>query len=87
MLKGLWPLRGTNPPLYTAKAADVIIDKETKKEYIRDKIKLFTVKGRDELPKTIEQSEPKRWEFVRFKQKQDKEIDYLKEIYVNTLFK
>lgn len=87
MLKGLWPLRGTNPPLYTAKAADVIIDKETKKEYIRDKIKLFTVKGNDELPKTIEQSEPKRWEFVRFKQKQDKEIDYLKEIYVNTLFK
>lgn len=87
MIEGLWPLKGTNPPLYTAKAADVIVDKETKKEYIRDKMKLFTVKSKDELPKTIEQLKPERWEFVRFKQKQEKEIDYLKEIYVNTLFK
>ena len=59
-IDGLWPLRGSEPPLWTAKAADIIRNKETGKEYIRGKMKLFKV---SELPKKIE-DEPEKWEFI-----------------------
>ena len=53
-MKGLWLLRGSNPPLYTNKAADVIIHKQTKKEYIRGERKIFPIA---KLPKLIEDSD------------------------------
>ena len=80
LVRSLFPLRGSNPVLYTAKAADVIIDLTTGKEYIRDKSVLFYKK--DGIPKTIEESEPSRWKFVLFSQ-QGTSTNYLKEIWVD----
>lgn len=58
-MPGLWILRGSNPPLYTKKAADVIIHKATKREYVRGAMKLFTAIN---APSTVEDTD--EYEFV-----------------------
>ena len=62
MMKGLWPLRGTYPVLYTDKAADVIVDTKTGKEYIRGARELFRVEEGN-VPVPIEEAEPDRYKF------------------------
>lgn len=89
MIKGLWELLSTNPILYTNRAADIIRDRKTNKEYVRGKRKLFHGKS-VEVPKTIEELEPDRWEFIYFRGEQSAELsatDYAREIYVNNLFR
>ena len=87
MIVSLWPLRGAEPPLYTAKAADIIKDKVTGKEYIRDKIILWHgEKAKPPIP--IEKSEPDRWEFIYLKGVTPLGTEnYLKEIWVDRMLR
>ena len=83
-MKGLWILRGSNPPLYTRKAADVIKHKETGKEYIRGEMKLF----KELLPQTVE--ETGEYEFIylsKLKMPTLTDNEQLNEIRVSTLLK
>jgi len=82
-MKGCWVLKGTEPPLYTRKAADIIKHKQTGKEYIRGDFILFDEK---KLPDRIENTD--EYEFIYIKDKSEMELeDYLREIYVQNLFK
>ena len=86
MIKGLWPLRGSNPVLYTDKAADVILDTKTCKEYIRGERVLFHGSN-TVIPKTIEETDPDRWQFYYPKDLKKGSLttgDRLREIMVNT---
>ena len=79
-----WVLRGSTPPLYTQKAADIIKDKETGKEYIRGDI-VFFEEGK--LPERIEQDRD-RWEFI-YLNKEVSEMslsDYARELFAGSLF-
>ena len=40
---GMWELRGSEPKLYTKRAADIIKNKRTGKEYIRGKMILVSM--------------------------------------------
>lgn len=83
---GVWPLRGTNPTLYTNKAADVIRDKTTGKEYIRGERKIFW--NAKEVPKKIEDTEPDRWEFILLTDASPLRIeDYARDIWVSQTFR
>lgn len=87
LVKSLFPLRGSNPVLYTAKAADIIIDKQTGKEYIKEKSILFRKKD-GPFPPTIEETEPDRWEFILLKKHSTFSTeDYLREIAANSIFR
>lgn len=78
-----WVLRGSNPPLYTQKAADIIKDKETGKEYIRGEV-VFFAKGK--LPKKIEEDADK-WEFIYLKPAEEMSLtDYARELFAGSLF-
>lgn len=59
MLKGLWVIKDTYPPLYTNKAADIIIEKATGKKFVRGKRKLFQ---EEDLPNKIEDTD--KYEFI-----------------------
>ena len=82
---GLWPLVGSEPVLWTAKAADIIRSKETGKEYIKGKMKLFTSPG---IPTKIE-DDPDKWEFIYLRNgKQIVDTDtYVRDIWVNQILK
>ena len=83
----LFPLRGSNPVLYTSKAADIVVDKQTGREYLKDEPILFYKKD-GPFPTTIEESEPDRWEFVLLKQGEGLNTkDYLREMFVSSLFR
>ena len=62
MITGLWSLRGVYPPLYTRKAADVIVDTKTGKEYVRGSYQLFRTEEGN-VPTPIEVAEPDRYKF------------------------
>lgn len=82
-MPGLWPLRGSNPPLFTKKAADVIIHKATKREYIRGNIQLF---DDDKIPPVVESTG--EYEFVYFRGNKSKSLtrdDMLKEAYTGAM--
>ena len=78
---GLWPLKGSNPPLWTAKAADIIRNKETGQEYIRGEIQLFT---NSKTPPRVEE-DPTKWEFIYIKSGKPtvSSSEYLRDIWVN----
>ena len=83
-MKGLWVLKGSSPPLYTRRAADIIKHKGTGREYIRGEMKLF----KEPFPKTVE--ETNEYEFVYLSKKGTPMLtdsEQLNEIRVNTLFK
>lgn len=85
-VKGLWCLVGTNPPLWTADAADVIRNRKTGKEYVRGKMTLFTAPN---IPEKIE-DKPDEWEFIHIINgkplTEEKVNDYARGIWVNQLF-
>ena len=87
MIDGVWPLIGTDPQLYTKRAADVIKDKQTGKEYIRGKLKL--IHGEQSIPQLIEESEPTRWEFHYFEGETSfgRTEEYVRGIWLNTLLR
>lgn len=87
LIKSMFPLRGSNPTLYTTRNADIIIDKQTGKEYLKDKPILFKKKD-GPFPPAIEETDPERWEFVLLKRDgQVSTNDYMREIAVNSLFR
>lgn len=85
-MKGLWKLRGSSPPLYTNKAADIIIHKPTGKEYLRGERVLF---GEGNLPTTVESTGEYEFIYVTNKAKRGDmtEAEMLREIHVNTMLK
>lgn len=81
---GMWELRGSEPKLYTKRAADIIKNKRTGKEYIRGKMKLFKV----DVPEPVENTG--EYEFVYLNSKKmaiPTSEEMLKEIQVNTILK
>ena len=82
---GLWCLKGSEPPLWTARAADIIKNKKTGKEYMRGEMKLF--KDAD-IPQKIEDN-PDEWEFIYLRNGKpvvDKD-EYVRDIWVNSMFR
>lgn len=87
MIKGLWLLLNSSPKLYTNRVADIIRDRQTGKEYVRGRRVLFHGEN-IEVPKTIEELEPNRWEFILNTDDGPSEMsaaDYAREIYVQGL--
>lgn len=84
-MKGLWVLRGSDPPLYTSKAADVIKHKATGKEYIRGKRVLFED---SKIPPKVEDCG--EYEFIYLKDKKSTMFsteEAATGLYMNSLFK
>lgn len=85
-VRSLFPLQGSDPVLYTGQMADIIVDLKTGKEYIKGEPKLFY--KRTGIPKTIEETDRSRWKFIYNDDEQAPgNINYVKEIWVNGLFR
>lgn len=88
MIEGFWPLVGSDPVLYTAKAADIIQDTQTGKEYVRGKMVLWHGEKIDP-PTPIEKADPERWKFIYLhsNRREMQTKDYVREIWANGLFR
>lgn len=84
-MRGLWILatRKGEVDLYTNRAVDVVVDKTSGVEYKRGRRVLFEDK---ELPDVVE-NHPDKYKLVVMSGKGVPQIDYIKEIYVNTLLR
>ena len=89
-MRFLYPLKRTNPVLYTADTADIIRDKQTGKEYMRGEGRVYC-SSKEAIPSTIEDTEPGRWEFIRLNSKKAQSggstINYGRELFVQGLFR
>lgn len=89
-IRYLSPLIGTNPVLYTADNAEIILDKQTGKRYKRGEGRVF-FSHKEIIPATIEDTDCKRWEFIRLTPKgklgYSSPINYGRELFVQGLFR
>lgn len=83
---GYWPLIGSNPTLYTRRAADVIIDTNTGKQYVRGPIVVFV--GDEIRPQCIESSDHYKFLYTRKDRKGRLTTqEAVNEVYISTLLK
>ena len=89
-IRYLSPLIGTNPILYTADNAEIILDKQTGKKYRRGEGRVFS-SCNEAIPPTIEDTDCKRWAFIRKNPKGEvhysSSINYGRELFVQGLFR
>lgn len=83
MVKGLWQLKGTD--LYTNRAADVIIDRQTDRKYVRGERILF--RDPAQTPTPIEEQDPNRWLFKYEGYESVGSESYIREIGIQTIFR
>lgn len=84
MRQGYWPLRNSNPTLYTRKAADIIKHKATGKEYIRGKMVMF---DDAEAPQVIEAGNEYSFIYIKKNDARMTDNELLTELYVTEAMK